>query len=34
MEFCTDQKTGLYMIGTYVMKELTTLNKKKENNFT
>ena len=40
MEFCTNQWTGLYMIGTSVMKELTTLKnkfteseEKKENNF-
>ena len=25
MEFCTNQWTGLYMIGTSIMKELTTL---------
>ena len=28
MEFCTNQWTGLYMIGTSVMKKLTTLNNK------
>ena len=28
MEFCTSQWTVLYMIGTSVMKELTTLNNK------
>ena len=27
MEFCTNQWTGLYMIGTAIMIELTTLNK-------
>ena len=28
MEFCANQWTGLYMIGTSVMRELTSLNNK------
>ena len=28
MKFCTNQWTGLYMIGTSVIKEITTLNNK------
>ena len=28
MEFCTNQWTGLFMIGASVMKQLTTLNNK------